>query len=106
MALGASGDSSLALTSVGSDSPMRGKPLLQWVDPQHPASALFTLDAVVESMEQESLDVGIASMLEALDHTMGALCNIVVPSVQVLLGPTSCPYLPLYTFCILTIVFL
>ena len=64
---------------------------------------LFTLDAA-ESMEQESLDVGIASVLEALDHAMGALHDIVVPSGQVLFGPTSCPFLPLYTFCIRTIV--
>ena len=67
---------------------------------------LFTLDAAVESMEQESLDVGIASVLEALDHATGALCDVVIPSNQVLLGPASCPFLPLYTFCILTIIFL
>ena len=65
---------------------------------------LFTLDAAVESMEWESLDVGIASMLEALDNALGALRDVVVPSGWVLLGPASCPFLPLYTFCILTIV--
>ena len=65
---------------------------------------LFTLDNAVESMERESLDVGIASVLEALDHATGALCDIVVTFGQVLLGPASCPFLPLYTFCILTIV--
>ena len=57
-------------------------------------------------MEQESLDVGIMSMLEALDHAMGALCDVVVPSDRVLLGPSYYPFLPLYTFCILTIIFL
>jgi len=41
---------------------------------------LFTLDDVVESMERESLNVGIASMLEALDHTRGPLHDVVVPS--------------------------
>ena len=41
---------------------------------------LFTLDDAVESMEWESLDMGIASMLEALDHARGALRDIVVPS--------------------------
>ena len=41
---------------------------------------LFTLDDAVESMEWESLDVGIASVLEALDNAMGALRDIVVPS--------------------------
>ena len=29
---------------------------------------LFTLDDAVDSMERESLDIGIASVLEALDH--------------------------------------
>ena len=67
---------------------------------------LFTLDAAVESMERESLNVGIASVLEALDHAMGALCDVVVPSGRVWFGPASCPYLPLYTFCVLTIIFL
>ena len=43
-------------------------------------STLFTLDDAAESMEQESLDVGITSMLEALDHARGALRNVVVPS--------------------------
>ena len=65
---------------------------------------LFTLDDAAESMELESIGVGIVSVLEA--HAMGILCNVVVPSGQVLLGPTSCPYLPLYTFCVLTIIFL
>ena len=66
---------------------------------------LFTLDDATESMELESLDVGIASVLEALDHAIGALHDVVVPSGRVLFGPASCAYLPLYTFCILTIVF-
>ena len=64
----------------------------------------FCLDDAAESMERESLDVGIVSMLEALDHTMGALHDVVVPSIQVLFDPTSCPFLPLYTFCIMTII--
>ena len=67
---------------------------------------LFTLDDATESMEQESLDLGIASVLEDLDHAMGTLRDVVVPSGRVLLGPASCPFLPLYTFCMLTIVFL
>ena len=41
---------------------------------------LFALDAAVESMEWESLDVGITSVLEALDHARGALRDIVIPS--------------------------
>ena len=31
-------------------------------------------------MELESLDVGIVSVLEALDHARGALRDVVVPS--------------------------
>ena len=65
---------------------------------------LFTLYNTAESMEQESLDVGITFVLEALDHATGALRDIVVASGWVWFGPASCPFLPLYTFCILTIV--
>ena len=78
--------------SVGSSSPTHGNPLLQWTDLQDLASMLFTLDDAIESMERESLDVGIASVLEALDHIVGALRNVVVPSGQILLGPASCPF--------------
>ena len=85
---------------------MRGEPLLQWTDPHDPALMLFTLDATAESIERESLDVGIASVLKALDHATGALRYVIVPFSRVLSGPTSCPLLPLYTFCILTIIFL
>ena len=104
--LGVDRELSLILTSVGSSSPARGEPLLQWMDLQHPTSMLFTLDDAAESMEWESLDVGIASVLEALDHATGALCDVVVPSGRVFIDPASCSFLPLYTFCILTIVFL
>ena len=41
---------------------------------------LFTLDDATESMEWESLDVGITFVLEALDHTTGALRDVVAPS--------------------------
>ena len=98
------GESSLALTSVGSGAAMWSEPLLQWMDPQDPASMLFTLDDTVESMERESLDVGIVSMLKALDYAMGALRDVVAPSGRVLLGPAFCPFLHVYTFCILTII--
>ena len=65
---------------------------------------LFTLDDATESMERKSLDIGIASVVEALDHAMGILHDVVIPSGRVLLDPASCSFLPLYTFCILTIV--
>ena len=79
----ASGESSLALTSVGRDSPAWGEALLRWTNPWDPALMLFTLDDAAESMERESLDVGIVSVLEALDHAWGALRNVVVPSSRV-----------------------
>ena len=41
---------------------------------------LFTLDDNTESMKWESLDVGVASVLEALDHARGALHDVVIPS--------------------------
>ena len=50
---------------------------------EDPTSTLFTLDDAVESMERESLDMGITSVLEALDHARGALHNVVVPSGRV-----------------------
>ena len=79
MAIRAGGEPSLALMSVGSDSPARGEPLLRWRSPENPMSTLFTLNDATESMEQESLDVGVAFVLEALDHAQGALCDVVVP---------------------------
>ena len=50
------------------------------MNPQDPVSKLFTLDDAAESMELESLDVGITSVLEALNHAMGALRDVIVPS--------------------------
>jgi len=44
---------------------------------------LFTLNDAAESMEWESLDVGIVSMLKALDHARGALHDVVIPSGRV-----------------------
>ena len=69
----AGGEPSLALTSVGSNSPMWGEPLLRWASLEDPTSMLFALDAAAKSMERESLDVGVTSVLEALDHARGAL---------------------------------
>ena len=43
---------------------------------------LFTLDDAVESMEQESLDVGIASVLEALDHAMAHCARFLIPPAR------------------------
>ena len=53
--------------SGGSRSPTRGEPPLQWMAAQDPTSALFSLDDHSESMEREGLDIGILTMLEALD---------------------------------------
>ena len=53
--------------SGGSRSPARGEPPLQWMAAQDPTSALFSLDDHSESMEREGLDIGISTMLNALD---------------------------------------
>ena len=45
--------------------------------------ALFSLDDHSESMERESLDIRISTMLEVLDQARGALGEIVVPTTQV-----------------------
>jgi len=66
--------------SGGSRSPVRGEPPLQWMAAQDPTSALFLLDDHAESMEREGLDVGISTMLEALNQARGALREIVVPT--------------------------
>ena len=71
---------SLVLISGGSHSPMMNEPLLQWGSPQDPSSALFTLDDDIEGMERESLDNGITTMLDALNHARGALRDIIVPA--------------------------
>ena len=55
-----------ALMSGGSRSPMRGEPLLQWMAPEDPTSALFSLDDVAESKERENLDIGSSAMMDAL----------------------------------------
>ena len=74
-----SGNLSLALTSGDNHSPTQDEPLLWWTSLQDPTSTLFTLDDAAESMERESLDVGIASVLKALDHARGALRDVIVP---------------------------
>ena len=44
---------------------------------------LFTLDDAVESLERDHLNVGITSMLKALDHAAGTLHDVVVHAGQV-----------------------
>ena len=50
---------------------------------QDPTLALFSLDDHSESMEREGLDIGISTMLNALDQARGALCEVVIPVTQV-----------------------
>ena len=59
---------SLVLTSGGSRPPTQSEPLLWWGSPHDPSSALFTLDDDAEGMERESLDNGIMTMLDDLNH--------------------------------------
>ena len=66
--------------SGGSRSPVRGEPPLQWMATQDPMLAIFSLDDHAESMEREGLDVGISTMLDALEQAKGALREIIVPT--------------------------
>lgn len=43
----------------------------------------FTLDDATKSTEWESLDLGVMTMLKALEHTTNALCEVAVPSGRV-----------------------
>ena len=73
-------ESLLAPLSGGSRPPTRGEPPLQWRAGQDPTSALFTLDDHAESMERESLDIGLSTMMNALDQGRGVLREIFVPT--------------------------
>ena len=72
--------SPLALLSGGSSYPAQGEPSLQWMAAQDPTSALFTLDDHAESMERESLDFGLSTMMNALNQVRGALREIGIPT--------------------------
>ena len=89
----------LAPLSGGSRSPARGEPPLQWMAAQDPTLALFTLDDHAESMERESLDVGLSTMMNALDQVRGALHEIVVPTSQVFACSSSFSSFSKY-FCV------
>ena len=62
---------------------MRGESLLQWMDPQIPTSILFSLDDATESLEQESLNKGISTMMEVLNQARGILREVIIPTGQV-----------------------
>ena len=78
-----SGESSSTLMSGGSRLPTWGEPLLQWMDPQDPTLILFSLDDATESIERESLDEGISSMMDVLNQARGVLRDVVTPTGQV-----------------------
>ena len=99
------GESSVALTSGGSHSPAWDDPLLRWTNPQDPTSTLFTLDDATESMEQESLDEGIAAVLEAMNHARGTLHEVVIPTGRVFTRSCLSPSSFFMYFYVLTIVF-
>ena len=80
--------------------PRAGEPLLQWMAAQDPTSALFSLDNHAESMERESLDIGLSTMINALDQARGALREIVVPTSLVSVRSSS-----FFLFCSSTFVF-
>ena len=78
-----SGGSPLALMSGGSRSPARGDPPLQWMAPQDPTSALFSLDDATESIELESLNIGFLAMMDALSQARGILRDVIIPTGRV-----------------------
>ena len=69
--------------SGGSRSPTRGEPPLQWMSPRDPSSVALSLDDHAESMERESLDLGISSMMEALNQAGEVLREVFVPMTRV-----------------------
>ena len=52
----------------------------QWMAAQDPTSALFMLDDHAKSMDLESLDIGLSTMMNALDQARGVPCEIFVPT--------------------------
>ena len=98
-------ESSLALTSRGSHLPVRGEPLLWWMNPQDLTSTLFALDDATESMERESLDEEITAALKALDHARGALREVIIHTGRVFPRPCLSPSFFFMYFCVLTIIF-
>ena len=69
--------------SGGVRSPARGEPPLQWMSPWDPSSVALSLDDHAESMEWESLDLGISSMMEALNQAEEVLREVFVPMTRV-----------------------
>jgi len=69
--------------SGGVRSPARGEPPLQWMSPRDPSSVALSLDDHAESMERESLDLGISSMMESLNQAGEVLRGVFVPTTQV-----------------------
>jgi len=69
--------------SGGVRSPARGEPPLQWMSPRDPSSVALSLDDHAESMERESLDLGISSMMEALNQAGEVLREVFVPMTRV-----------------------
>jgi len=67
----------------GVRSPARGEPPLQWMSPRDPSSVALSLDDHAESMERESLDLGISSMMEALNQAGEVLREVFVPTTRV-----------------------
>jgi len=50
------------------------------MDPQDPTSILFSLNDATESIERESLNQGITTMMEVLNQARGVLRNIIIPT--------------------------
>jgi hypothetical protein len=66
-----------------------------WADQWDPTSILFTLDDATK-MDQESIDVGVTSALEALNNAVGMLRDVITPASWVLRDPA--PWVSSLTF--------
>jgi len=53
------------------------------MSPRDPSSVALSLDDHAESMERESLDFGISSMMEALNQAGEVLRGVFVPTTRV-----------------------
>jgi len=53
------------------------------MSPRDPSSVALSLDDHAESMERESLDLGISSMMEALNQAGEVLREVFVPTTRV-----------------------
>ena len=70
------------------------------MDARDPSLALFLLDDVAKSVDQENLDIGFSAMINALNQANGALREIIIPSSRVFALFSSFSYPCIFVFLI------